>query len=76
MKLRFAFAILSCLGLAPGALAGSCSERQQVCLAYCAKTYNNAPKCLRACNNYMGECIATGCWESKITAKQCGFTRS
>ncbi len=51
----------------------TCTERQQVCFAYCEKTYNNAPKCTDACKDYLAKCMATGCWESKVTAKRCGF---
>ena len=31
----------------------TCTERQQVCFAYCEKTYNNAPKCTDACKEYL-----------------------
>lgn len=53
----------------------TCTERQQVCFAYCEKTYNNAPKCTDACKDYLAKCMATGCWESKVTAKRCGFAK-
>lgn len=53
----------------------TCTERQQVCFAYCEKTYKNAPKCTDACKNYLAECLSTGCWESRVTAKRCGFTK-
>ena len=29
----------------PTFAAQTCTERQQVCFAYCEKTYKNAPKC-------------------------------
>ena len=53
----------------------TCTERQQVCFAYCEKTYKNAPKCTDACKDYLRICLATGCWESKVTAKRCGFAK-
>jgi hypothetical protein len=55
--------------------AASCTERQQVCFAYCEKTYNNSPKCLATCEDLLSVCKATGCWESKVTAKRCDFDR-
>ena len=55
--------------------AQTCTERQQVCFAYCEKTYKNAPKCTDACKDYLGICLSTGCWESKVTAKRCGFAK-
>src|SRR5258708_6457557 len=59
----------------PTFAAQTCPERQQVCCAYCEKTYKNAPKCLDACKTYLAECLCTGCWESKVTAKRCDFTK-
>jgi len=64
-------------GAAPVLAAGqTCTERRQVCLAYCEKTYHNSPKCAKACVEFHKTCLATGCWESKVTAKRCGFGRS
>ena len=60
-------------GLAPTFAAQTCTERQQVCFAYCEKTYKNAPKCTDACKKYLAECLSTGCWESNVTAQRCGF---
>jgi hypothetical protein len=60
---------------APTFAAQTCTERQQVCFAYCEKTYNNAPKCTEACKNYLATCLSTGCWESRVTAKRCGFSK-
>ena len=62
-------------GLAKPAFATTCTERQQVCYAYCEKTYNNAPKCKEACKNYLAQCMSTGCWESNVTARRCGFDK-
>jgi hypothetical protein len=64
-----------CIAAAAPAFATSCAERQQVCFAYCEKTYKNAPKCTDACKRYLGVCLSTGCWESKVTAKRCNFTK-
>lgn len=60
---------------APTFAGQTCTERQQVCFAYCEKTYKNAPKCTDACKKYLAECLSTGCWESNVTAKRCGFTK-
>ena len=57
------------------ALATTCSERRQVCLAYCEKNHHNVPKCVGVCDALLNTCISTGCWESKITAKRCGISR-
>jgi hypothetical protein len=48
---------------------------QQVCFAYCEKSYNNAESCRRACGDYLRECMSTGCWESRVAAKRCGFSK-
>ena len=56
--------------------AATCTERQQVCFAYCEKTYNNSPKCRATCEDLVSICKATGCWESKVAAKRCDFDRS
>jgi hypothetical protein len=56
------------------AFAITCSDRKQVCLAYCEK-HNNAPKCRGVCEGLLNTCMSTGCWESKITAKSCGIAR-
>ena len=57
------------------AFAITCTDRQQVCFAYCEKNYNNAPPCRATCGQLLNTCMSTGCWESKITAKQCGISR-
>ena len=59
----------------PTFAAQTCTERQQVCFAYCEKTYKNAPKCTNACKDYLRMCLSTGCWESSVAAKRCGFTK-
>ena len=55
--------------------AKSCSERFGVCKRFCAKTESDSPACLAACAGYREQCLASGCWESKYVAKECGFTR-
>lgn len=52
----------------------TCTDRQQVCFRYCEKTYANAPRCRAACAQLLRTCMLTGCWESKVTARQCGIT--
>ena len=55
--------------------AKSCSERMLVCRGYCAKTLNDSPACLAKCGEYRQECLSSGCWESRVVAKECGFAR-
>ena len=57
------------------AFAITCTDRQQVCFAYCEKNYNNAPPCRATCGNLLTTCMSTGCWNSKVTAQQCGITK-
>ena len=60
---------------AGSALAITCSERQQVCLGYCAKSLGDTPGCHAKCREFHRQCMASGCWESKVVAKQCDFVR-
>ena len=53
----------------------TCTNRQQVCFAYCARQYHNAPRCLSSCKDLMSQCLSNGCWDSKVTVKQCGITK-
>jgi hypothetical protein len=53
----------------------TCSDRQQVCFRYCEKSYANAPRCRATCGQLLNICMSTGCWESKVTARQCGITK-
>jgi hypothetical protein len=62
--------------LPSAASAGSCSDRKKVCFGYCQKSRGGMPKCLAVCEGYLRECLSSGCWESKIVAKQCGFSRN
>lgn len=66
--------MIEALATAP-AFAITCTDRQQVCFAYCKKNYNDAPPCRATCGNLLATCMSTGCWESKVTAKQCGITK-
>jgi len=67
--------LIALIAGAPPTYAESCSGRLHVCHAYCEKTYNNAPRCLGTCQGLFEGCKSTGCWESRITAKRCGFSR-
>ena len=55
--------------------AKTCSERLQVCYGYCAKSMGDSPRCHDKCRQYHQECMASGCWESKVVARECGFAR-
>ena len=66
--------ILSLSATAPS-YAITCSDRQQVCFRYCEKNYANAPRCRAVCAQLLSTCMSTGCWESKVTARQCGITK-
>ncbi len=61
--------------LSGSAAAMTCSERLQVCHGYCVKSMGDTPGCHAKCRQLSQECMASGCWESKVVAKQCGFTR-
>jgi hypothetical protein len=54
--------------------AKTCSERLQVCYGYCAKSMGDSSRCHDKCRQYHQECMASGCWESKVVARECGFT--
>jgi hypothetical protein len=54
--------------------AMTCTDREQVCFAYCDKN-NPGPRCKPVCQELLSKCMSTGCWESKITAKRCGIDR-
>jgi hypothetical protein len=66
--------ILSIFAAAPS-YAMTCTDRQKVCFAYCEKNYANAPRCRAACAQLLTTCMSTGCWESKVTARQCGILK-
>ena len=66
--------VLAALAATP-AHAITCTDRQKVCFAYCEKNYHNAPRCRAACDGLLQTCMSTGCWESKVTARQCGITK-
>ena len=63
------------VALSGSAQAKTCSERLQVCDGYCAKTMGDSPACHAKCRQFHQECVASGCWESRVVAKQCGFVR-
>lgn len=58
--------------------AKNCTDRQRVCLLYCDKSYQQKghEACRAACGNFMSVCQSTGCWESRVTAKECGFSKN
>jgi hypothetical protein len=63
------------VALSGAAQAMTCSERLQVCNSYCVKSMGDTPGCHAKCRQFHQECMASGCWESKVVAKQCGFAR-
>jgi hypothetical protein len=72
----FAAGAIAALMLSTGpAAAKSCSDRLKVCQGYCAKSFGGSPACLAKCDQYREECLSSGCWESKVVAKECGFAR-
>ena len=58
--------------------AKNCTERQQVCFRYCDKSYpqKGHEACRTACGSFMSVCQSTGCWESRVSAKECGFSKN
>jgi hypothetical protein len=63
------------LAVSQSAEAITCSERLQVCYGYCAKSMGDSPGCHAKCRQFHQECMSSGCWESRVVAKQCSFTR-
>jgi hypothetical protein len=76
---RMAFLVLGASLLSSFATTAShaitCTDRQQVCFRYCEKTYANVPRCKATCAQLLSDCMSSGCWESKVTARQCGITK-
>jgi hypothetical protein len=75
--LAILFLVATILGIsaATPSHAITCSDRQQVCFRYCEKNYANAPRCRATCGQLLSTCMSTGCWESNVTARQCGITK-
>ncbi len=71
----FALAMLITAIMTTPTFAITCTDRKGVCLAYCDKHYHRAPKCTAVCEDLLNECMSSGCWESKITAKRCGISK-
>ena len=69
---------ISIFSVANSALAKTCTERQQVCFRYCDKSYQQKghEACRAVCGDYLSTCRSTGCWESKVSAKECGFSKN
>jgi hypothetical protein len=63
-------ALLLLLALSGIAQAKTCSDRLQVCNGYCVKSMGDNPRCHAKCRQLDQECMSSGCWESKIVAKQ------
>ena len=63
------------LALGGSVQAKTCSERLQVCDGYCIKSMGDSPGCHARCRQFHRECMGSGCWESRVVAKQCGFAR-
>jgi hypothetical protein len=53
----------------------TCTDRQQVCFRYCEKNYANVARCKATCAQLLNNCTSSGCWESKVTARQCGIIK-
>ncbi len=67
--------IASLVALTGAAEAKTRSERLKVCQGYCAKSEGGSQGCMRVCGEYLQACLGSGCWESKIVARECGFER-
>jgi hypothetical protein len=72
--LLFAATLVSISAATPGR-AITCTDRQQVCFRYCEKNYANVARCKATCAQLLSNCMSSGCWESKVTARQCGITK-
>jgi hypothetical protein len=70
-----AVSIVALHALTGAAQAKSCSDRLTTCQRYCEKSMPGSHGCLGKCDDYLQACRASGCWESKIAARECGLTR-
>jgi hypothetical protein len=75
MVLLFLGAILVSVSVATPSHAITCTDRQQVCFRYCEKNYANVARCKATCAQLLSNCMSTGCWESKVTTRQCGISK-
>ena len=71
----FLAATILSLAAATPSQAITCTDRQQVCFRYCEKNYANVPRCKESCAQLLTTCMSSGCWESKVTTRQCGITK-
>ena len=55
--------------------APSCSARQKACHVYCNEKMPTATQCDPACDGFYASCMETGCWDSPITGKKCGYDK-
>ncbi len=62
------------LALTGSAQAKTCSERLQVCHGYCVKAMGDRPAGTPSVATII-EFMASGCWESKVVARECCFGR-
>jgi hypothetical protein len=75
MRAGLCAAMTLVLALTAPADAKSCSERLKTCQRFCVKAESGSPGCLAKCGEYRQACLASGCWESKYVAKECGLVQ-
>ena len=75
MRAGLCAAMTLVLALTAPADAKSCTERLKTCQRFCVKAESGSPGCLAKCGEYRQACLASGCWESKYVAKECGLVQ-
>lgn len=59
----------------PATAAPTCSERQTACHRYCDDKMAAVAQCDPACDGMFRSCLETGCWDSPVGGKKCGYTK-
>jgi len=57
------------------AAAPTCSGREAECHRYCDDKMVGITQCDPACDGMVKSCLETGCWDSPVTGKKCGYTK-
>jgi hypothetical protein len=62
--------------VSPGWAAMTCTQKNKVCIDYCAHRYTKSSSgCTHHCADAMPICMSTGCWKTPLQ-NQCGITKS
>jgi hypothetical protein len=65
-----------CLYVAvPAIAAPTCADRQKACHRYCDDKMSTSIQCDPACDSLFSSCVETGCWDSPVAGKKCGYVK-